>query len=254
MKDAVGRIGSVLVLGGTSDIGVATALDLVRRRGARRVVLAGRDPRRLEAHAEELRSAGATSVDTVELEARERAGHAGLVARLWEDHGDIDVTVFALGVLGDQLRAEQDPDHALEIAEVNYLSALSLLVPVANQLRDQGHGSIVVLSSIAGVQARRANFVYGSTKAGLDAFGLGLGDALAGTGAHVLVVRPGFVHSKMTAGMDEAPFAATPEEVARATTEALDRHANVVHVPRAVGAIGGVLRNLPRPLVRRLPR
>lgn len=254
MKDALGRIGSVLLLGGTSDIGIAIIRRLVQHKGARRVILAGRDRERLDVRRGELEQAGAGYVSLVELEARDQRSHPGVVQRIWQDHGDIDVTVFALGILGDQLQAERNVERALEMAEVNYLSALSLLIPVGSELRRQGHGSLVVLSSIAGVQARRANFIYGSTKAGLDALGLGLGDALAGTGAHVLVARPGFVHSKMTAGMEKAPFATSPEEVAEGVVAGLDRRANVIHAPKPVSAVGAVLRNLPRPLVRLLPR
>src|SRR4029450_11965014 len=92
-------------------------------------------------------------------------------------------------------------------------------------LRAQGHGTIVVLSSVAGERARRSNFVYGSTKAGLDAFFQGLGDSLVGTGASVMIVRPGFVHTKMTEGLDPAPLATTPEAVAEAIVRGLERGA-----------------------------
>lgn len=254
MRDAMGRVRTALVLGGTSDIGVAIASELCRRRYARNVVLAARDPSRAQERAEEIRSAGAAQVSTVAFDALDGPErHEAFVEEVWTAHGDIDVVVAAFGVLGDQLEAERDAVVALEIARTNYLGAISVGIPVAERLRTQGHGAFIVLSSVAAVRARRANFIYGSSKAGLDAFAHGLGDALAGSGARVIVVRPGFVRSKMTEGREEAPFATTPEAVAQATLEALDRGSPTVHVPKAVAGVATVLRNLPQALVRRLP-
>lgn len=120
--------------------------------------------------------------------------------------GDIDMVLLAFGLLGDQARDESAPLSAVRVAQTNYTGAVSAGLICAKALQGQGHGSLVVLSSVAGERARRANFIYGSSKAGLDAFAQGLGDALHGTGVHVMVVRPGFVRSKMTAGLEEAPW------------------------------------------------
>lgn len=252
MIDAVGRLDRVLVLGGDSDIGVAIARRLVTDRGATSVVLAGRTPERLEARRSELEALGA-QVDVTDFDARAFDTHAGFVDEVTITHGDLDVVVLAVGMLGDQARSETDPSHAVDVLQTNLVGPASVCVPVAQRLRAQGHGSLVVLSSIAGVQARRANFTYGASKAGLDAFALGLGDALDGSGASVLVVRPGFVHSKMTAGMEQAPFATTPEAVAEATVDAIGGRANVIAVPSATRPVGWVLRALPRAVLRRLP-
>jgi decaprenylphospho-beta-D-erythro-pentofuranosid-2-ulose 2-reductase len=253
VKDAVGRLDRVLVLGGDSDIGVAIAQRLVTERGARHVVLAGRDVDGIRSgRASALEAAGA-QVDVVAFDARAFDTHEAFVADVAEQHGDLDVVVLAFGVLGDQARSEEEAAHTVDVLETNLVGAASVCVPIAKRLRAQGHGTLVVLSSIAGVQARRANFTYGASKAGLDAYALGLGDALAGTGASVLVVRPGFVHSKMTSGMEAAPFSTTPEAVAEATVGALDGHSNVVAVPAATRPVGWVLRALPRAVLRRLP-
>lgn len=252
MIDAVGRLDRVLVLGGDSDIGVAVAARLVTERGASHVVLAGRSPDRIQARRAKLEPLGAT-VDVVAFDARAFDTHTAFVDQVATDHGDLDVVVLAFGVLGDQARSETDPAHVVDVLETNFVGAASVCVPIAERLRAQGHGTLVVLSSIAGVQARRANFTYGASKAGLDAFALGLGDALAGSGASVLVVRPGFVHTKMTTGMDAAPFSTTPEAVAEATVDAIGGHANVIAVPGAVRPVGWVLRALPRAVLRRLP-
>ena len=197
MQDSLGSVQSVLVLGGGSDIAQATLRELVRRR-TRTVILAGRDPASLAAGADELRAAGANVVETIAFDARDNAAHDAFVDDVFDRFGDIDVALLAFGVLGDQEEAEHDARAAVDIAEVNYVGAVSVAVPLAQKMREQGHGTIVVLSSVAGERARRSNFVYGSSKAGLDAFFQGLGDSLVGTGVKVMVVRPGFVHTKMT--------------------------------------------------------
>ena len=252
MMDAVGRLDRVLVLGGDSDIGIAIAHRLVTERGASHVVLAGRSPEAMQARRAPLEALGA-QVDVTAFDARAVDTHAGFVDRVAVAHGDLDVVVLAFGLLGDQARSEDDPAHAVEVFAVNTVGAVSVSTAVAQRLRAQGHGVLVVLSSVAAVQARRANFTYGASKAGLDAFALGLGDALAGSGASVLVVRPGFVHSKMTHGMEAAPFSTTPDAVAEATVDALGGPKNVISVPGAVRPVGWVLRALPRAVLRRLP-
>ena len=140
------------------------------------------------------------------------------------------------------------------LAHVNFTAAITLCAAVARRYRAQGHGRLVVLSSVAGERVRKANYAYGSTKAGLDGFAQGLGDALHGTGASVLVVRPGFVHTKMTAGLPPAPFATTPAAVADATVKALRAGRRTVWVPAVLRPVFSVLRHLPAPLWRRMPR
>ena len=119
--------------------------------------------------------------------------------------------------------------------------------------RSQGHGHVVALSSVAGERVRRSNFVYGSTKAGMDAFYTGLTEALRGDGIGVTIVRPGFVKTKMTAGMDSAPLATTPEEVARITVDAVTKSRELVWAPAQFRYVMSVLRHIPRPIFRRLP-
>lgn len=252
MKDGVGRVQRVLVLGGTSEIGLAIAETLVRDRGARHVVLAGRDTDRLDQSGAGLRSAGA-EVDVVKFDAAALDTHGAMVDEVFATHGDVDVVVAAWGVLGDQAESERDPDAAVRVATVDYLAGLSVLLPVASHLERQGHGQLVVLSSIAGVRGRRSNHVYGSAKAGLDVFAQGLGDRLHPQGIGVLVVRPGFVHTRMTEGMDPAPMSTTPDVVAAQVLKGLDRGAHTVYAPAGVQAIAAVMRTVPRAIFRRLP-
>ena len=197
MKDALGSVRSVFVLGAGSDIAQATVRELVADR-ATIVILAARKPERLEPFAAELRSRGATDVRLLDFDADAFETHAEVVGAAFDAAGDVDLALVAFGVLGDQLEFEGDPDLAVEAAQVNYVGGVSVCLRAARLLRAQGHGTLVVLSSVAGERARRSNFVYGSTKAGLDSLASGLADALHGSGAHVLVVRPGFVRTGMT--------------------------------------------------------
>jgi decaprenylphospho-beta-D-erythro-pentofuranosid-2-ulose 2-reductase len=260
--NALGSPQSLLLIGGTSEIGLATAERWLEG-GPVRVVLAGRQSPRLADAAARLERAGAR-VETVEFDARDAGGHAeggdaaersstvGAVRKAFAG-GDIDVALVAFGLLGDQEKAWQDIDVAVELAEVNYVAAVSVGVALSAEFRRQGHGHLVALSSVAGERARRSNFVYGSTKAGLDAFYTGLTEALRGEGIGVTVVRPGFVHTKMTAGMDAAPLSTTPEKVAEVITSAVASGKELVWAPAPLRAVMSVLRHIPRPIFRRLP-
>ncbi len=252
MRNAVGNVQTVLVLGGGSDIGLAVAALLVRQ-GARTVVLAGRHPEGYGPAEDALRTEGATEVRRVHFDADDTESHPRVLQDVVAAIGDLDVTVIAFGVLGNQDLDEQDPAAAVAVARTNYLGGVSAMTVLAQQLRRQGHGALVVLSSVAGERVRRSNFVYGSTKAGLDGFATGLADAVHGSGARVLVVRPGFVVSKMTAGIDAAPFSTTPEAVAEVVVKGLGGAATVVWAPAQLRLVMSVLRHMPRPLFRRLP-
>lgn len=252
MQDALGTMQSVLVLGGASEIALATMHRLAAD-GTHTVILAARRPDTLEPAIQELRKAGVTTVAAMPFDATAPETHEAFVDDCVDRFGDFDLVLLAFGVLGDQTEAERDGTAAAEIAGVNYLGAVSVTVPIAQRLRVQGHGAIVALSSVAGERARRSNFVYGSSKAGLDAFFQGLGDSLVGTGVHVMVVRPGFVHTRMTKGLEPAPFATTPEVVADAIVAGLARRAEIVWVPPVLRYVMSALRHLPRSIFRRLP-
>jgi len=250
MIDAVGNPQSLLLLGGTSEIGLAIAEQYARRRPLR-VVLAGRPSPRLDAAADTLRDAGAT-VSVLDFEATDFVSHPAVLDKAFAD-GDIDVTVVAFGLLGDAEQAWQDHTRAVELAEVNYTAAVSVGVALAERLRRQGHGRVVAMSSVAGERVRRANFVYGSTKAGLDGFYLGLGEALRGEGISVTVVRPGFVHTRMTEGMKAAPLSVRPDDVATQVVAAVARRKEIVWTPAPMRVLMSVLRHIPRAIFRRLP-
>ena len=174
--------------------------------------------------------------------------------KLVGEYGAIGTAVLAFGVLGDQIRAEADPAQAVAIVHTDYVAQISVLTSLANAMRDVGRGSMVVFSPVAGVRVRRANYVYGSAKAGLDGFASGLSDALHGTGVRLLIVRPWFVIGRMTAGMDPAPLSSTPAQVAAATMRALTRGRRTVWVPWALRPLFFGMRLLPQSVWRRMPR
>ena len=242
---------TVLILGGRSEIGVELA---VRLAPGASVVLAARHADRLGEQTAAIRAAGAAAVSTVEFDADDLDSHGPLVASIIAEYGSIDTAVLAFGILGDQGRAEADAAHAVAVVHTDYVAQVSLLTHLAASMRQAGRGSLVVFSSVAGVRVRRANYVYGSAKAGLDGFASGLADALHGTGVRLLIVRPGFVIGRMTQGMAPAPLASTPSQVAAATARALARRRRTVWIPWALRPLFFCMRLLPQFVWRRMPR
>ncbi|AZG44430.1 SDR family NAD(P)-dependent oxidoreductase [Gordonia insulae] len=248
--------GTILLFGGRSEIGVAVA----RRLGTgRTVVLAARRPDDLVEQTATLVAAGATDVHTVAFDADDTDAHPALVKGLIERHGPIEAAIVAFGILGDQQRAETDVTHALQIAHTDYVAQISVLTPLAQALRAQGSGTIIVFSSVAGIRVRRANYVYASTKAGLDGFASGLSDALHGSGVRLLLARPGFVVGAMTrelmaSGVRPAPFSVNADQVAEAVARAYRRGRGEVWIPGILRPVFVGMRLLPRAIWRRLPR
>jgi decaprenylphospho-beta-D-erythro-pentofuranosid-2-ulose 2-reductase len=251
MRDAFGSPQTLLVLGGTSDIGVATAEAMIAR-GTRRVVLAGRDPRSLGAVKARLRRAGSELATPIAFDALATEDHEQFVEQVFTRYGDIDVVLLTFGVYGDPKLCDVDVKAAREVIETNFLGAVSVTVPLAERMRAQGHGVLVVLSSVAAERPRQSEYVYAASKAGLDAFFQGLADSLAGTGVRVLVVRPGFVLTKMNLGRRPKPWATSPEAVAQAIVHGLERNAHTIWVPSLLRWAMVVVRHLPRSAFRKI--
>ncbi len=246
------RTDRVLVIGGSSEIAAAISSELARE-GISDAVLAGRDAGALDAAAVELRAAGAARVETVPLDALDTAGHRGALERAFEMLGEVDVAVLAVGVLGDRGGLPDDIPAAVDVLRVNTVGAGSLLMETARLMRAQGRGTIVVLSSVAAELPRASNAVYCASKAGLDALARALDDELRTEGVRVMLVRPGFVRTRMTAGLPEPPLATTAAVVARQTSRGLRRHSRTVWAPSGLRWVMAALRMLPRSIFRRLP-
>jgi decaprenylphospho-beta-D-erythro-pentofuranosid-2-ulose 2-reductase len=250
-----GPVRTVAVFGGNSEIALAIVDTLAAEGELERVVLAVRDPADAPGLAQ-LERRGVAS-QAIAFDAEQTATHEAAVDRALAALGDdtqLDLAIVAFAVLGDQGQAKRDPATAVRLASTNFVGAVSVLTILADRLTRQGQGTIVVLSSVAAERARQANYPYGATKAGLDAFAQGLGDALAPAGVHVMVVRPGFVHTKMTAGRPAAPMSTDARAVADEIVAGLERKAHIVWSPRALRWAWAALRHLPRPLFRRVRR
>jgi decaprenylphospho-beta-D-erythro-pentofuranosid-2-ulose 2-reductase len=240
----------VLLLGATSEIGMAIVNALPLPTGSD-VILAGRDRAAVEAVAGTL-PPGVTSI-VEEFDAL----HPDTVTDVLDTafaRGAVDVAIPAFGVLGDQQLFEQRPAEADPLLTVNVVAQIRALLELGRRLRMQGNGTIVVLSSVASVRPRRANFVYGASKVALDSAARGLADSLSETDVRVLLVRPGFVIGRMTRGMRPAPLATTPAAVADAVTSALAARRRTIWVPPALRYLAVLLRMVPGPLWRRLRR
>jgi decaprenylphospho-beta-D-erythro-pentofuranosid-2-ulose 2-reductase len=246
----------ILLLGGTSEIGLAI-LAALQAPADTEVVLAGRDEQRLAAAGKEL----PYQVSTLAFDALAMPSHTAAIEAAFAA-GPVDLVIAATGILLPQPEVDRDPLLAARMIDTNFTSHVTTLLAAAAKMRAQGRGTIVVLSSVAAIRPRRANFVYGAAKAGLDAFARGLADALAGSGVHVLLVRPGFVTGRMTAGMSPAPLSSTAGEVGAAVASAVQLGAlqprtgrtAPLWVPRSLAAAAVVLRLVPRQLWRRMRR
>lgn len=253
MQNAFGQPQSVLVLGGTSDIALAVVAKLAADR-TKTVVLAGRNPERLAAAADTVRAAGATTVEVVEMEATDPMSAAATVeAGITAAGGQVDLVLIAVGLLGEQDTVEDDPLETATLFDVNLTWPAAALAALRPRLISQGSGHVAVFSSVAGVRVRRANFSYGATKAGLDALTVGFADSVRSKGIKVQVIRPGFVKTKMTEGMQEAPFTTTVEVAADNIVKGLGSSADVIWTPPILQAVFLVLRHLPATVWRRMP-
>ena len=238
----------ILVLGGTSELALAILAALDAPPGAE-VILAGRDQARLA----EAGRALPYQIRTITYDALEMDGHQALVETLFAQ-GPVDLVISAAGVLIPQADVEADVTLAATMIGTNLTGHVTALLAIAARMCKQGFGTIVVLSSVAAIRPRKANFVYGAAKAGLDSFARGLADSLHGSGVRVVLVRPGFVTGRMTAGMPPAPLATTPAKVGAATAAALRHGKSAVWIPAPLAGLAVALRLIPRPAWRRVFR
>jgi decaprenylphospho-beta-D-erythro-pentofuranosid-2-ulose 2-reductase len=258
MIDATGNPQTILLLGGTSEIGLAICERYLQNANARIILADLPNAPRREAAIAQLEAAGAKSVEFLDFDAVDTKSHPALIEAAWAN-GDVDVAIVAFGLLGDAEELWQNQAKAVLVAQVNYTAAVSVGVLVGERMRAQGFGQIIAMSSVAGERVRRSNFVYGSTKAGLDGFYLGLGEALSEFGVHVLVIRPGQVRTTTTlehwkaTGAKEAPFTVNKEDVAALAVASAAKGKDLVWAPGPVRYLMAVMRHIPRPVFRKLP-
>ncbi len=250
--DAVGNPQTILLLGGTSEIGLAICERYLQNAHARILLAAMPDDPGRDAAVAQMKNAGAKSVELIDFEATQTDSHPAVIDAAFAG-GDVDVAIVAFGLLGDAEELWQNQRKAVQIAEINYTAAVSVGVLLGEKMRAQGFGQIIAMSTVAGERVRRSNFVYGSTKAGLDGFYLGLGEALKPSGVRVLVIRPGQVRTRMSAHVKEAPLTVDKEYVANLAVTASAKGKELVWAPGAFRYVMIVLRHIPRPIFRKLP-
>ncbi len=252
MIDATGNPQTVLLLGGTSEIGLAIVAEYLAKQPLRVVLAVQPGDELRDAAVAGLKDAGATEVDVLDFDATDFDSHAGVIDAAWAI-ADIDVAIVAFGLLGDAEQLWQDQAKAVQIAQVNYTGAVSVGVLLGQKTKAQGYGQIIAMSTVAGELVRRSNFVYGSTKAGLDGFYRLLGEALAPFGPKVLVVRPGQVRTRMSAHVKEAPLTVDKEDLAQQVVDAARKGQKLIWVPAPFRLVMIVLKHLPGPIFRLLP-
>ncbi|ADG80689.1 Short-chain dehydrogenase/reductase SDR OS=Tsukamurella paurometabola (strain ATCC 8368 / DSM/ CCUG 35730 / CIP 100753 / JCM 10117 / KCTC 9821 / NBRC 16120/ NCIMB 702349 / NCTC 13040) OX=521096 GN=Tpau_4120 PE=3 SV=1 [Tsukamurella paurometabola] len=253
MINAVGVPQSILLLGGTSEIGLAIVEEYLAK-GTQHVVLAAlpNDPLREQSVAQ-VKAAGAATVKVVDFDATAFDTHAAAIDEAFAD-GDIDVAVVAFALDGDPEELWQNQQKAALVAQVNFSGSVSVGVLLGQKFKAQGHGQIIAMSSVAGERVRRSNFVYGATKAGFDGFYLNLGEALEPYGASVTVVRPGMARTRFSAHVaKEAPLTLDKEQVAKIAVDAAIAGKPLVWAPAPFRFVMMGLKAVPRPLFKKLP-
>lgn len=253
MKNGVGVAQNIVLFGGTSEIGLAILRRIVKP-GVAHVVLVSRDIDTAHNMTQDFVDRFPDlEIHHVRFDAADSSAMAHVVKEVAESIGDIDIAVVAQGLLNEGADYYADPSALISMADVNFTGTMVLLYALAAQMRSQGYGKTVLLSSVAGERVRKGNPAYGATKAGIDGFALALDHELEGTGASVLVVRPGFVTTKMTAGMKKAPFSTDAESVAVITEKAIASNKKVVWAPAPLQYMFLILKNLPLIVWRKLP-
>lgn len=253
MKNGVGVAQNIVLFGGTSDIGHAIIQKIVKP-GVSHIVLVSRDIDAADAQISEVADRFPDlEVHHVRFNADDSASMVHVVAEVVQQVGDIDIAVIAQGLLQEGVDYYANPAALLPVVDVNFTGTMVLMYALAAQMRSQGYGKMVLLSSVAGERVRKGNPAYGATKAGIDGFALALDHELVGTGASILVVRPGFVTTKMTKGMDKAPFSTSADAVATAVENAMGTSKTVIWVPGLLQYMFAILKNLPTAVWRRLP-
>jgi NAD(P)-dependent dehydrogenase (short-subunit alcohol dehydrogenase family) len=240
---------NVVILGALS----AMAMEIARIYAARgaRLGLLGSSAERLADLSADLRVRGAGEVKMLAVDLSATTSCESIIGEFADEMGGIDVLILAYGILGDQARAREDLQHAAEILTTNFTSAALWLLAAARRV--DAKGTIAVFSSVAGDRGRQSNYVYGSAKGGVTVFAQGMAHELAVTGPRIIVIKPGFVVTPMTAGMKRSgPLWTSAKKAARIVVSAIDRQRGpVVYVPGFWRWIMLLIRLVPAPIFHR---
>jgi short-subunit dehydrogenase len=246
------KLRNVIVIGATSGIAQAICRAFTQRQPPCRLFLIARDADKLEAVAADLKVRGVEIAGIRQADLADTASHPELLAAAWQELGSVDAAIIAHGILGDQKKAERDWPEAAAILNVNFISVASLATHLANDFEHQGSGQIVAIGSVAGDRGRKTNYVYGSAKSAVETFMEGLRHRLAPRGIGVLLVKPGFVDTPMTAHLPRSPLFASADQVARTIVNAMEKDRSTVYAPFFWRPIMWIVRSLPESIFNRL--
>ncbi|MGI4828850.1 MAG: SDR family oxidoreductase [Janthinobacterium lividum] len=243
----------ILVLGATS--GIAEASIRIWASRGESLFLVGRNIDRLNAVAADARTRGAHFVETAVADLDNTAAHPELLAHAINGLGGLDVAYVAVGVLGDQSRAERSFAETDQILHTNFFAPASLLTWLANYCAQRHAGTLAVLTSVAGERGRKSNYIYGSSKAGLTVFVDGLRNRVDREGVRVMTIKPGPVKTAMTEGMKGESKFADVNKVAATIVKSIDKGPkgpDVLYVPGIWRIIMTVIRAIPESRFKKL--
>ena len=240
----------ILVIGATS--GMAEAAARIWAARGDRLFLVARNAERLGALSGDLARRGAQIAGHAEFEATALEQHADLLGNAVRVLGGLDVALIAHGTLPDQHRSQIDLGYALSELRTNGISVINLCATLATVFEAQGHGTLAVISSVAGERGRQSNYVYGSAKALVTSFTQGLRNRLQSKGVHVCTIKPGFVATAMTSGLRQGPLFVSADTAGRHIVAAIDKKKDVAYVPGFWAVIMFVIRGIPETIFKRL--
>jgi decaprenylphospho-beta-D-erythro-pentofuranosid-2-ulose 2-reductase len=240
----------VLILGATSGIARETSRCFAAE-GAK-LFLVARDSQKLAAVAADLKVRGAQAVETYEADLAAYSDHAAIINRAASAWQGLDAALIAHGTLPDQTLLENDLAALREAVDTNYFSTVSLSMELAAVFEKQRSGVLAVIGSVAGDRGRRSNYVYGSAKAAVATFLAGLRLRLLAAGVQVVLIKPGWVSTPMTAHLPQNFLYISAEKAGRGVHKAMISHTRVVYLPWYWKWIMAVIRMLPEPIFAKL--
>lgn len=239
----------IMVVGATSAIAHETTRFFAADKAE--LFLVGRNADKLNTIKDDLMVRGAAKAECYVLDITNLAAHQAMIDAAIEALGGLDAVLIAHGTLTDQKTAQRSVEETLAELNVNFLSVVSILTPIANYFEQQRRGSITVISSVAGDRGRMSNYIYGTAKAGVSTFLQGLRARMQKSGVSVLTVKPGFVDTPMTADVKKNPLFASPSKVGESIYEAMKAERDVLYTPWFWQYIMMIVRNVPEFIFKR---
>jgi len=239
-----------LIIGATS--GIASQVIRLLAHKKKRLILSGRDMAQIEKIAKDTEIRYNTEVKTKLFNALDFDSHSDFIHEIEESFGKIYGVIWAVGVLGQQDKLENDFKAAKLDHDINYTAAMSFLGEIANYMERRKTGHIVVLGSVAGDRGKASNYIYGAAKAALNTFLQGLRQRLAPAGVKVLTVKPGPVRTRMTDGLEKLPLLANPQDVAKDIVRAIERGSEVLYTPLIWRLIMILIRHVPEKIYKKI--